>query len=85
MGLLSWIILGAVAGYLAKFLVGGGEGLLGTVVLGIVGAIAGGFIASALNAGTITGLNLQSIVLATLGAIVVVVGARALAGRRAGI
>ena len=85
MGLLSWIILGAIAGYLAKFLVGGGEGVVGTIVLGIIGAIAGGFIASALNAGTVTGVNIQSIALATGGAVVVVVGARALSGRRAGI
>lgn len=85
MGLLSWIVLGAIAGYLAKFLVGGGEGVIGTIVLGVIGAIAGGLIASTLHAGTISGLNLQSIVLATVGAIVVVVGARALAGRRAGV
>ena len=48
MGIISWIVLGAIAGFIANMLVGGGEGVIGTIILGIVGAIVGGYIASAL-------------------------------------
>jgi uncharacterized membrane protein YeaQ/YmgE (transglycosylase-associated protein family) len=82
MGLLSWIVLGLIAGFLAQFLVGGGFGLLGTLILGIIGAVVGGFIASALGFGTVDGIDLTSIVIATLGAILVIAIARAAGGGR---
>ena len=82
MGLLSWIVLGLIAGFLAQFLVGGGFGLIGTLILGIIGAVVGGFIASALGFGTVDGIDLSSIVIATLGAILVIAIARAAGGRR---
>ena len=75
--LLAWIVLGAIAGWLAGLLVGGhGLGVIGTIVLGIVGAVVGGYLVQALF-GVQTGaqagdLNIQSIVVATLGAILVV-------------
>ncbi len=77
MNIISWLVLGAIAGYLAGFLVKGDEGLgvIGHVILGIVGALVGGFLAGALlGSDPIDGaLDLSSIVAATIGAIIVVV------------
>src|SRR5258705_12307467 len=76
MNILSWIILGAIAGYLAGFLVKGDEGLgvIGHIVLGIVGALVVGFLASVLfNTKPIDGaFDVSSIVVATIGAIITV-------------
>jgi uncharacterized membrane protein YeaQ/YmgE (transglycosylase-associated protein family) len=70
MGILGWIILGGLAGWLASRLVrGSGLGLLGDIVVGIVGGIIGGFIIGALGGTGITGFNLWSFVVAILGAI----------------
>jgi uncharacterized membrane protein YeaQ/YmgE (transglycosylase-associated protein family) len=82
MGLLSWIVLGLVAGAIASFLVGGGLGLLEMIILGIVGAVVGGFLAQQLGYGDVTGFNITSIVIATIGAIVVILVVRALRGGR---
>jgi uncharacterized membrane protein YeaQ/YmgE (transglycosylase-associated protein family) len=77
MNIISWIILGAIAGYLAGFLVKGDEGLgvIGHIVLGIVGALVGGFLASVLfKTNPIDGaFDISSIVVATIGAIITVV------------
>jgi len=83
MGILSWIILGLIAGVVAQALVGGGFGLIGTIVLGIVGALVGGYLAgSVLGVADVTGINIESIVVAVVGAIIVVVVYRGLTGRR---
>ena len=83
MGIISWIVLGAIAGFIANMLVGGGEGVLGTIILGIVGAIVGGYIASALfHKGDVSGLNVESIVISVLGAIPVLFVYRAMSKRR---
>src|SRR5437899_12179884 len=83
--IIAWIILGAIAGYLAGFLVKGDEGLgvIGHVVLGIVGALVGGFLASVLfKTSPIDGpLDVSSIVTAVIGAIIVVVVVSAATGR----
>ena len=82
MGIVSWIVLGAIAGFLANMLIGGGEGVLGTIILGIVGAVVGGYIASALfHKGDVTGVNIESIVISVLGAILVLVVWRAVGSR----
>jgi len=74
MGFLSWIVVGAIAGFLANMVMGSREGLLMMVVLGIVGGLVGGFIAtSVFKMGAVDGINVESIVIATLGAILVVV------------
>ena len=77
MSIIAWIVLGAIAGYLAGSLVRGDEGLgvIGHIVLGIVGALVGGFLAGVLfNSDPINGpLDLSSIVVATIGAIITVV------------
>jgi uncharacterized membrane protein YeaQ/YmgE (transglycosylase-associated protein family) len=76
MSILAWIVLGAIAGYLAGFLVKGDEGLgvIGHILLGVVGALVGGFLAGALfGADPIDGaLDVSSIVVATIGAILTV-------------
>jgi len=89
MGILSWLIVGAIAGWLAGLLVKGDEGMgvIMHVVLGIVGALVGGFIAGLLTGGNdyITGINPTTIVVATIGAVIAVVAFAALTGRtRAG-
>ncbi|MEJ7697254.1 MAG: GlsB/YeaQ/YmgE family stress response membrane protein [Candidatus Limnocylindrales bacterium] len=89
MSIIAWIVLGAIAGYIAGFLVKGDEGLgvIGHIVLGIVGALVGGFLASVLfNTKPIDGaLDISSIVVAVIGAVIVVMVAGAITGRsRAG-
>lgn len=88
MGIISWLVLGAIAGYLAGFLVKGDEGLgvIGHIVLGIVGALVGGFLASVLfNTDPINGaLDISSIVVATIGAVIAVVVVGMVTGRRSG-
>ena len=84
MGVLSWFIVGAIAGYLAGYLVKGDEGLgvLGHIVLGVVGGIVGGFIANQITGGDyMNGINIPSIVVAVIGAVVAVVAYRTLMGR----
>jgi uncharacterized membrane protein YeaQ/YmgE (transglycosylase-associated protein family) len=84
MGIVSWIVLGAIAGFLANMIVGGREGLIGTIILGIIGAVVGGYVASSVfHKGDVTGVNIESIVIAVLGAIGVLFVWRALARNRA--
>jgi uncharacterized membrane protein YeaQ/YmgE (transglycosylase-associated protein family) len=73
MGLIAWIIVGAIAGFIANQIMSTGQSLLMTVVLGIVGGLVGGFIASAMNLGSVTGINIESILIATIGAVLVLV------------
>ena len=73
MGIIAWIVLGAIAGFIASLIMGAREGLIMMVILGIVGALVGGFIAGTLlNAADVTGLNVESIVVAVIGAIIVI-------------
>jgi uncharacterized membrane protein YeaQ/YmgE (transglycosylase-associated protein family) len=83
MGIVTWIVLGAIAGFLANLLSGGREGLIGTIILGIVGAIVGGWLAGIfLKLKDPTGINVESIVVSVIGAIIVLSVYRAVAGRR---
>ena len=74
MGLLSWLILGLAAGFLAKKIVPGDEGggLIVTILLGIGGGIVGGFIGSLLGLGSVNGFSLWGLVLATGGAVLLI-------------
>jgi uncharacterized membrane protein YeaQ/YmgE (transglycosylase-associated protein family) len=82
MGVISWIVLGLIAGFIANKLVNKtGAGLVMDIVLGIVGAVVGGFISKQLGYGDINGFTLYSIVIAVLGAIVVLLVYRAVAAR----
>ena len=84
MGIIAWIVLGAIAGFITNLIMGGTGGVITTVILGIVGALVGGFIAgSVLGVADVTGLNLESIIVAVIGAIIVVAVFRGLGGRRA--
>jgi uncharacterized membrane protein YeaQ/YmgE (transglycosylase-associated protein family) len=79
MGLLSWIIVGGLAGLLAQSLMGNGRsGCLMTVLLGVVGAFIGGFVMSLFKIGGVNGLSIWSIVVATIGAVALLAIARAL-------
>jgi uncharacterized membrane protein YeaQ/YmgE (transglycosylase-associated protein family) len=86
--IIAWLVLGAIAGYLAGFLVRGDEGLgiIGHIVLGIVGAVVGGFLAGLIfNVDPIDGaLDISSIVVATIGAVVTVLVVGALTSRNSG-
>ena len=83
MGIISWIVLGAIAGFVANMVIGGGEGVIGTIILGIVGAVVGGYLASAIfHKGDVTGVNIESIVISVLGAILVLVVWRMVQGNR---
>ena len=73
MGILTWVVLGLIVGVLAKLIMPGKDpgGIIITIVLGIVGALIGGFIANAMGLGSVSGINLGSIAIAVLGAILV--------------
>ena len=73
MDFIAWIIVGAIAGFLASKVMGSSDGLLMMVVLGIVGGLVGGYLATnVLKMGSVDGINVESIFIATLGAILVV-------------
>ncbi len=84
MSIIAWIILGLIAGFIGSKIVNrSGQGLVLDIVLGVVGAVVGGFIFNAIGAVGVTGLNIYSLVVAVIGAIVVLVIYHAVAGRRA--
>lgn len=84
-GLIAWLVVGLVAGWLAgQFMRGGGYGLVGDIVLGIIGAFVGGFLFSLIMPGASVGL-IGSIVVAFIGAIILVALSRAFTGRRAAV
>jgi len=84
MGIISWLVVGAIAGYVAGYLVKGDEslGVIGHVALGIVGGLVGGFLAGILTGGDYTtGINITTIVVAVIGAVILVVGYNLIRGR----
>jgi uncharacterized membrane protein YeaQ/YmgE (transglycosylase-associated protein family) len=84
MGILAWLVVGLVAGWLANMVMRGGRGSIVTdIIVGIIGAIVGGFLASQLFgvANPVNGINVGSIVVAFLGAVVAIAIVRALPGR----
>ena len=84
MSIIAWLILGLIAGFIASKIVNRqGEGVLVDIVLGIIGAVVGGFLFNAFGAAGVTGFNLYSMLVAVIGAIVVLVIYHAIAGRRA--
>jgi uncharacterized membrane protein YeaQ/YmgE (transglycosylase-associated protein family) len=85
MGILSWLIVGLIAGWLAgQFVRGTGYGMLGDMIVGIVGALVGGYLASALFgiAAPLTGINLVTIGVSFLGAVLTILILRLIGGRR---
>jgi uncharacterized membrane protein YeaQ/YmgE (transglycosylase-associated protein family) len=84
MTVIGWILLGLISGFIASKIVNkSGEGFILDIVLGIVGAVVGGFIFNLIGAVGVTGFNVWSMFVAVVGAIVVLAGYHALRGRRA--
>jgi uncharacterized membrane protein YeaQ/YmgE (transglycosylase-associated protein family) len=82
--IIAWLILGLIAGFIASRIVNkAGEGFLLDIVLGIVGAVVGGYLFSVFGASGVTGLNLYSLLVAVVGAIVVLVAYHAVVRRTA--
>jgi uncharacterized membrane protein YeaQ/YmgE (transglycosylase-associated protein family) len=85
-GIIAWIVLGAIAGWITNMIMGGGEGVIATIILGIIGAVVGGWLAgTVLKVADVTGINVESIVVAVIGAVIVVAVYRMVAGRRTAV
>jgi uncharacterized membrane protein YeaQ/YmgE (transglycosylase-associated protein family) len=83
MSILAWIVLGLIAGFVGSKIVNKtGEGLVMDIVLGIIGAVAGGFLFNMFGASGVTGLNLYSLLVAVVGAVVVLLVYHAVVRRR---
>lgn len=82
MGILSWIVLGLIVGIVAKLIMPGKDpgGIMITIVIGIAGALLGGFISSALGFGSVSGFNLWSLAIAVGGALLLLIGYRQVRG-----
>ena len=84
-GIIGWIVVGLIAGWLAgQFMRGGGYGLIGDIILGIIGAFVGGLIFSLILPGSSAGI-IGSIVVAFIGAVIVIAIARAVTGNRSAV
>lgn len=83
MGIISWLVVGAIAGWLASIIVGTNAkmGLLANIVVGIAGAFIGGFIMNYFGYGTFNGLNIWSIFVAFVGSVVLLLIIRILFGK----
>ena len=84
MGILSWIVFGLIAGALAKFLMPGQDpgGCIITIIIGVVGALLGGYLATMLGYGGISGFDFRSFVIAVIGSILLLIIWRMIRGRR---
>ena len=86
MSIIAWIVVGAIAGWITNLIMGGGEGVIGTIILGIIGAVVGGFLAGLItNTDYTTGINIPTIVVSVIGAVIVVAVYRAVMGRRTAV
>ena len=86
MSIIGWIVLGLIAGFIASKIVNrSGEGFLMDIVLGIVGAVVGGFIFEQFGAAGVTGFNLYSMIVAIVGAIILLVIYHAIFSRRSAL
>ncbi len=87
MSIIAWIVVGLIAGWLAGLVMrGGGYGLLGDIVVGIIGAIIGGFLAGLVLGGDYTtGINIPTIIVAFIGACILIAILRAVAPHRTGV
>lgn len=72
MGIILWIVFGAIVGWVASMFMGTNEGLVLDIVLGIIGAVLGGWLMSFLGKSGVTGFNLYSFLVALLGAVVLI-------------
>ncbi len=84
MSIIAWLILGLIAGFIGSKVVNStGQGIVVDIVLGIVGAFVGGYLFTLVGAAPVTGLNIYSLLVAIVGAIIVLVIYHAIVGRRA--
>lgn len=83
MGLFSWIVMGLLAGAIGKFLLPGKDpgGCILTIVIGVVGALLGGFVSTYLGFGGLSGFDVRSLVIATFGAVILLVVMRLFQGK----
>ncbi len=84
MGIISWIVVGLIAGALGKLIMPGDDpgGFIVTILIGMAGALVGGFVVGILGGTGATGFNIWSILVATLGAVILLAVYRLIAGRR---
>ncbi len=84
LGIIGWIILGGLAGWVASKIVGtdGNQGLLGNIIAGIIGGVVGGFVFGLLGGPGVTGFNIWSFIVALVGAVIVLFIWRAISGGR---
>lgn len=83
MSFLAWIVLGLLAGFLGSKIVNkSGEGVFLDIILGVVGAVVGGWLFNTFGAAGVTGLNLYSLLVAVVGAVVILFVYHAFTGRR---
>jgi uncharacterized membrane protein YeaQ/YmgE (transglycosylase-associated protein family) len=78
MGILLWIVFGFIAGAVAKLVMPGPDpgGIIVTIVLGIVGAVVGGFLGTTFGFGSVTGFDMRSLLIAIGGALILLIGYR---------
>jgi uncharacterized membrane protein YeaQ/YmgE (transglycosylase-associated protein family) len=84
MGICSWLILGGIAGWLASIVAGNNarQGLIGNIVVGIIGAFIGGFVFTKIGGHDITGFNLYSLGVATVGGVILLALKQVIFGRK---
>ena len=84
MSIIIWLILGLIAGFIASRIVeSSGNGVIIDIVLGVIGAVVGGYLFTLFGAAPVTGFNLYSLFVAVVGAVVVLLIYHAVIGRRA--
>ena len=82
MGILSWIVVGGLAGLIAGIITGKGHGFFGNIIIGIIGANIGGYVASRFDLGQVDGINLSSILIAAGGAWLLLAVLRMIRGKK---
>jgi len=82
MSIITWIILGLIAGWLASMVSKGSGGIIMDIILGIIGAFVGGFVMNLFGASGVTGFNLYSILVAFIGAVILIAIGRSFSGKK---
>ena len=87
MSIIAWIVLGLIAGWLAgQIMRGSGYGIIGDIVLGVLGAIVGGWLTGVLlHQDMVNGFNIESVIVAVVGAVILIAISRLFTGRRASV
>jgi uncharacterized membrane protein YeaQ/YmgE (transglycosylase-associated protein family) len=86
MSIIAWIVLGLIAGFIASKIVNkAGEGMILDIVLGVVGSVVGGWLFSVFGMSGVSGLNIYSLLVAVIGAVVVLFAYHAIIGRKSSL